>query len=84
MKKTAISIALLVVMGLPMQNYAQTQTNVAVTNNMSQISLVKILKKLEKSNKKGSSVNNFFAFLTDLKIVSSSSGYKVRKSRIST
>ena len=51
MKKTAISIALLVAMGLPVQNYAQTQTNTPVTNNQTQVSLVKILKKLEKSSK---------------------------------
>ncbi|HEX7869351.1 MAG TPA: TonB-dependent receptor plug domain-containing protein, partial [Chryseobacterium sp.] len=62
MKKTAISIALLVAMGLPVQNYAQTQTNMPVTNNQGQVSLVKILKKLEKSTK-----TKFFYSASDFK-----------------
>lgn len=49
MKKTAISIALLAAMGLPVSNYAQTRAEAPVTNNQKQVSLVKILKKLEKT-----------------------------------
>ncbi|HCR75336.1 MAG TPA: SusC/RagA family TonB-linked outer membrane protein, partial [Chryseobacterium sp.] len=51
MKKTAISIALLVAVGLPVYNYAQTQANVPVTNTQKQVPLVQIIKKLEKSTK---------------------------------
>ncbi len=44
MKKTAISIALLVAVGLPVYNYAQTQANVPVTNTQKQVPLVQIIK----------------------------------------
>ncbi|MBW7674290.1 SusC/RagA family TonB-linked outer membrane protein [Chryseobacterium chendengshani] len=62
MKKTAISIALLVAMGIPVQNYAQTQTNMPVTNNQGQVSLVKIIKKLGKSTN-----TEFFYSASDFK-----------------
>lgn len=62
MKKTAISIALLAAMGLPVLNYAQTQASTPVTNNQRQVSLVKILKKLEKSTN-----TKFFYSASDFK-----------------
>jgi TonB-dependent SusC/RagA subfamily outer membrane receptor len=62
MKKTAISIALLVAVGLPVHNYAQTQAGTPVANNQRQVSLVKILKKLEKSTN-----TKFFYSASDFK-----------------
>ncbi|WP_083206668.1 SusC/RagA family TonB-linked outer membrane protein [Chryseobacterium sp. CBo1] len=62
MKKTAISIALLMAMGIPAFNSAQTQVNTPVSNNQRQESLVKILKKLEKSTK-----TKFFYSASDFK-----------------
>jgi len=62
MKKTAISIALLAAMGLPVLNYAQTQASTPVTNNQGQVSLVKILKKLGKSTN-----TKFFYSASDFK-----------------